>query len=135
MGFFNSLRNIIKWFTDKVGFSGHRGPTKCKHEEFEPINNKGVHMDESLVEILDITYESLSETDEVEITDESLSETDEVEITDESLSETDEEEITEPGSCTVPLRASTPVLLIEGRQHARRTMSPFNNRENLDIPE
>ena len=122
MGFFNSLRNIIKWFTDKVGFSGHRGPTKCKHEEFEPINNKGVHMDESLVEILDITYESLSETDEVEITDE-------------SLSETDEEEITEPGSCTVPLRASTPVLLIEGRQHARRTMSPFNNRENLDIPE
>ncbi|CAI6373053.1 unnamed protein product [Macrosiphum euphorbiae] len=109
MGFFNSLRNIIKWFTDKVGFSGHRGPTKCKHEEFEPINNKGVHMDESLVEILDITYESLSETDE--------------------------EEITEPGSCTVPLRASTPVLLIEGRQHARRTMSPFNNRENLDIPE
>ncbi|XP_060881028.1 sentrin-specific protease 1-like [Metopolophium dirhodum] len=98
MGFFNSLRNIKKWFTDKAGFSGHRGPIKRKHEECEPINNKRARMDDSLVEI--------------------------VEISDESLSETDEVEITEPGPSTVPLRASPPVMLIEGRQHTRRTMSP-----------
>jgi len=98
MGFFNSLRNIKKWFTDKTGFSGPRGPTKRKHEECETLNNKRVRMDDSLVEI--------------------------VEISDESLSETDEVEITEPEPSTVPLRASPPVMLIEGRQNARRTMSP-----------
>ncbi|KAL4148470.1 hypothetical protein QTP88_002704 [Uroleucon formosanum] len=109
MGIFNSLRNIKKWFTDKTGFSGPRGPTKRKHEECETLNNKRVRMD-SLIEI--------------------------VEISDESLSETDEVEITEPGPSTVPLRASPPVMLIEGRQHARRTMSPVRtinlNKSNND---
>jgi len=112
MGFFNSLRNIKKWFTDKAGFTGHRGPTKRKHEECEPINNKRIRMDDSLVEI--------------------------VEISDETLSETDEVEITEPGPSTVPLRASPPVMLIEGNQHARRTMSPvrtidLNESNNDDV--
>lgn len=109
MGIFNSLRNIKKWFTDKTGFSGPRGPTKRKHEECETLNNKRVRMD-SLIEI--------------------------VEISDESLSETDEVEITEPEPSTVPLRASPPVMLIEGRQHARRTMSPVRtinlNKSNND---
>lgn len=106
MGFFKSLRNIKKWFTDRAGFTGPRGPTKRKHEECEIISNKRVRMDDSLVEI--------------------------VEISDESLSETDEVEIIEPGPSTVPLRASPPVMLIEGRQHARRTMSPVRT---IDVNE
>jgi len=111
MGFFKSLRNIKKWFTDRAGFTGPIGPTKRKHEECETISNKRVRMDDSLVEI--------------------------VEISDESLSETDEVEIIEPGPSTVPLRASPPVMLIEGRQHARR-MSPvrtidLNESNNEDV--
>ena len=106
MGFFNSLRNIKKWFTDRTGLSGPRGPTKRKHEECETINNKRVRMDDSLVEI--------------------------VEISDESLSETEEVEITEPGPSTVPLRASPPVMLIEGRQHSRRTMSPVRTADVIE---
>jgi len=98
MGFFKSLRNIKNWFADKTGLSGPREPTKRKHEECETINNKRVRMDDSLVEI--------------------------VEISDESLSETEEVEIVEPGPSTVPLRASPPVMLIEGGQQPRRTMSP-----------
>ncbi|KAE9531534.1 hypothetical protein AGLY_010740 [Aphis glycines] len=106
MGFFNSLRNIKRWFTDKAGFSGPRGPTKRKHEECESLNNKRVRMDDSLVEI--------------------------VEISDESLSETEEVEITEPELSTVPLRASPPVMLIESRQHPRRTISPVRT---IDLSE
>jgi len=115
MGFFNSLRNIKRWFTDKAGLSGPRVPTKRKHEECETLNNKRVRMDDSLVEI--------------------------VEISDESLSETEEVEITEPGPSTVPLRASPPVMLIESRQHPRRTRSPIrtidltenNDEDNIKI--
>jgi len=106
MGFFNSLRNIKRWFTEKAGFSGPRGPTKRKHEECESLNNKRVRMDDSLVEI--------------------------VEISDESLSETEEVEITEPELSTVPLRASPPVMLIESRQHPRRTISPV---KTIDLSE
>ncbi|XP_022171502.1 sentrin-specific protease 1-like [Myzus persicae] len=106
MGFLRSLRNIKNWFTDKAGLSGPKGPTKRKHEECETISNKRVRMDDSLVEI--------------------------VEISDEFLSETEEVEITEPGPSTVPLRASPPVMLIEGRQHPRRTMSPVRT---IDLTE
>lgn len=101
MGFFKSLRNIKNWFADKAGLSGPRGPTKRKHEECETVNNKRVRMDDSLVEI--------------------------VEISDESLSETEEVEIAEPGPSNVPLRASPPVMLIEGRQQPRRTVSPVRS--------
>lgn len=106
MGFFNSLRNIKKWFTEKSGFSGPTRPTKRKNEECETINNKRVRMDDSLVEI--------------------------VEISDESLSESEEVEITEPGPSTVPLRASPPVMLIEGRQHPRRTMLPVRKIDLIE---
>jgi len=98
MGFFKSLRNIKNWFVDKAGLSGPKGPTKRKHEECETINNKRVRMDDSLVEI--------------------------VEISDESLSETEEVEIVEPGPSTEPLRASPPVMLVEGKQQPKRTISP-----------
>jgi len=110
MDFFNPLSNIKKWYTDNYRFSVHRGPTKHKHEECEPINNKRVCMDDSLVEIFEISNKSLSETDEVEIT--------------------------EPVLSTVPLRASPTVMLIEGRQHVRRAMSPVRtidlNESNND---
>lgn len=86
MGFFKSLRNIKKWFTDKTGISRPTESTKRKHDECEILNNKRARMDDSLVEI--------------------------VEISDESLSEAEEVEITEPGLSTVPLRASPPVMLV-----------------------
>lgn len=98
MGFFNSLRSIKKWFTDKTGITGAKESTKRKHDDNEIINNKRARMDDSLVEI--------------------------VEISDESISETEEVEITEPGPSTMPLRASPPVMLIGGRNNQRRTTSP-----------
>lgn len=98
MGFFNSLRNLKKWFTDKTGITEAKEPTKRKHDDCEIINNKRARMDDSLVEI--------------------------VEISDESISEAEEVEITEPGPSTMPLRASPPVMLIGGRRNQRRTMSP-----------
>lgn len=95
MGFFSSIR---KWFTDKTGFTRSKESLKRKHDKCETINNKRARMDDSLVEV--------------------------VEISDESLSEAEEVEITEPGPSTMPLRASPPVMLIDGRHHQRRTSSP-----------
>lgn len=106
MGFFNSLRNIKRWFTDKAGFSGPRGPTKRKHEECESLNYKRVRMDDSLVEIVEISNESLSEAEEVEMT--------------------------EPELSIVPLRANPYVLLIENKQYPRRTTSPV---KTIDLSE
>ncbi|XP_050436335.1 sentrin-specific protease 1-like [Adelges cooleyi] len=99
MGFFSSLRSIKKWFTDKTGLTGTQEVTKRKHDDCEPVANKRARMDDSLVEV--------------------------VEISDESLSETEEVEITEPGPSTVPLRASPPVFLSDQRHFQRRTLSPF----------
>lgn len=104
MGFFSSLRSIKKWFTDKAGIT--RESVKRKHDECEIINNKRARMDDSLVEV--------------------------VEISDESLSEVEEVEITEPGPPTVPLRASPPVMLVDGRHHQSRTMSPI---KTVDLTE
>lgn len=98
MGFFNSLRNIKRWFTNTTGITIPSEPIKRKHDECETISNKRARMDDSLVEV--------------------------VEISDESLSEVEEVEITEPGPSTVPLRASPPVMLIDGKHHQRRTLSP-----------
>lgn len=95
MGFFSSIR---KWFTDKTGFPRSKESLKRKHDNCETINNKRARMDDSLVEV--------------------------VEISDESLLEVEEVEITEPGPSTMPLRASPPVMLIDGRRHQRRTLSP-----------
>lgn len=98
MGFFDSLRNIKRWFTDKTGITVPSVPIKRKHDECETISSKRMRMDDSLVEV--------------------------VEISDESLSEVEEVEITEPGPSTVPLRASPPVMLIDGKRHQMRTLSP-----------
>jgi len=97
MGFLNAFRNLKRWFTDKTGITEPRtDSTKRKHDECETIKNKRARMDDSLVEV--------------------------VEISDESLSETEEVEITEPGPSTLPLRASPPVMLI-GKQR-KNSMSP-----------
>lgn len=95
MGFFSSIR---KWFTDKTGFPRSNESLKRKHDNCETISNKRARMDDSLVEV--------------------------VEISDESLSEVEEVEITEPGPSTIPLRASPPVMLIDGRRHQRKTLTP-----------
>lgn len=94
MGFFSSIR---KWITDKSGYTGSRQSVKRKHYKCETVNNKRARMDDSLVEV--------------------------VEISDESLSEAEEAEITEPGPSNMPLRASPPVMLIDGRHQKRRTLS------------
>lgn len=106
MGFFNSLRNLKKWFTDKTGITRSEEPLKRKHDGCEIISNKRARMDDSLVEV--------------------------VEISDESLSETKEMEITEPGPSTTPLRANPPVMLINNRHRPRRTMSSLSS---LDLTE
>lgn len=106
MGFFNSLRNLKKWFTDKTGITGFKEPIKRKHDECETISNKRARMDDSLVEV--------------------------VEISDESLSDTEEVEITEPEPSTIALRASPPVMLINNRHRQRRTMSSVRS---LDLAE
>jgi len=91
MGFLNTFRNLKRWFTDKTGITVPRTEsTKRKHDECESIKNKRARMDDSLVEV--------------------------VEISDESLSEAEEVEITEPGPSTLPLRASPPVMLIGKQQ-------------------
>jgi len=54
-----------------------------------------------------------------------------VEISDESLSEAEEVEITEPGPSIVPLKASPPVMLI-GKNRQRNTMSPVRT---IDLTE
>lgn len=97
MGFLNTLRNLKRWFTNKTGITEPRiESTKRKHDECETIKNKRARMDDSLVEV--------------------------VEISDESLSEAEEVEITEPGPSTLPLRASPPVMFI-GKQR-KNLMSP-----------
>lgn len=109
MGFFNSLRNIKKWFTNKTGITEPKTPTKRKHDECETISNKKARMDDSLVEV--------------------------VEISDESLSEAEEVEITEPGpSTTVPLRASPPVMLINNGHHQRSKLPDRieNSNDHMD---
>lgn len=103
MGFFNSLRNIKRWFTDKTGITRPSEPSKRKHDECETVSNKRIRMDNSLVEV--------------------------VEISDESLSETEEVEIIEPGQSTVPLRASPPVRLVDGRHHEEKTIFPTRTNE------
>lgn len=99
MGFFNSLRNIKKWFTDRTGTTESKELTKRKHDDCESINNKRARMDDSLVEVVVISDDSLSEAEEVDIT--------------------------EPGPSTMPLRASPPVMLIDDRR-CQRTISPSN---------
>lgn len=106
MGFFDSLRNIKKWFTDKTGITVSSESIKRKHDECDTISNKRARMDDSLVEV--------------------------VEISDESLSEAEDVEITEPGPSTVPLRASPPVMLIDGKHHQMRTLPPA---ETIDLTE
>jgi len=98
MGFLDSLRNLKNWFADITGITRLKERTKRKHDECETISSKRARMDDSLVEV--------------------------VEISDESLSEAEEVEITEPGPSTMPLRASPPVMLINDENHQRRTLSP-----------
>lgn len=95
MGFFSYIQ---RWFTDRTGFPKSKESIKRKLDKCETINNKRARMDDSLVEV--------------------------VEISDESLLEAEEVEITEPGPSTMPLRASPPVMLIDGERHQRRTLSP-----------
>lgn len=96
MGFFNSLRNLKKWFTDRNGTTESKESAKRKHDDCEIINNKRARMDDSLVEVVVINDDSLSEAEEVDIT--------------------------EPGPSTMPLRASPPVMLIDDRHCRNRTI-------------
>lgn len=106
MGILNSLRQLKKWFTDKTGITGSKESLKRKNNECESTsNNKRMRMDDSLVEV--------------------------VEISDESLSEAEEAEIIEPGPSNVPLRASPPVML-DGRHQQRRVMSIIDLTESSD---
>lgn len=103
MGILNSLQQLKKWFTDKAGITGSKESLKRKTNECETqINHKRIRMDDSLVEV--------------------------VEISDESLSEAEEAEIIEPGPSNVPLRASPPVML-DGR---RRIMTIIDLTESSD---
>lgn len=104
MGFLNTFRNIKRWFTEKTGITE---PTKRKHDDCETVKSKRARMDDSLVEV--------------------------VEISDESLSEAEEVEITEPGPSSLPLRASPPVMLIG--KHQQGSTASSSAMTNIDLTE
>lgn len=99
MGLLDSLRNIRRWFTSKTGINKSSETKKRKHEDCETINNKRVRMDDSLVEVVEISNESICEAEEVEIT--------------------------EPGPSTMPLRVSPPVMFIDSKRYERKPSSPI----------
>lgn len=94
MGILDSFRSIRRWFSNKTDNNKSSESQKRKHEDCETINNKRVRMDDSLVEV--------------------------VEISDESLCEVEEVEITEPGPSTMPLRVSPPETFIDSNHYERR---------------
>ncbi|VVC42487.1 Ulp1 protease family, C-terminal catalytic domain [Cinara cedri] len=105
MGILNVLWNITKWFTDKTGITRPKESLKRKNDECEIISNKKMRMEDSLVEV--------------------------VEIGDESLTEGEEVEIIEPGPSDVPLRANPP-LILDGRLNQNQIMSPIDLTESSD---
>jgi len=105
MGLINSFKNLKNWFTDKTGITGLTEGTKRKYEECETVTSKKARMDNSFVEVVEISDESLSEV-----------------------------EITKPGQSTKPLRANTPAMLINDQRRTlspTRTMGLIESKDRM----